>query len=283
MDDLIKGKIYNVWEDYIGAKRAIYDLKGNSYKNIDFDNKRLDAIKDIKTILSLFYDGSYDLATFKTTLDGYNKRNNFWGFPAAKGQMYFNLLTKASQGKLDALTELLKDVIKEPVDINDAIKKIERLELFTIKLSEISSDKRKSPNPSSVGYFLSYFWQICNPIKWPIIYTSIIESFKALNFGGDENGQSLNYKKFFLINEDIKRFLSIKVNENLTNWDIEHCFWYFKGRPQTEPSTIQIADPNSLNDLKNEPLSIKANFNIYDYIIPKVSKLIEIGEQEGMK
>jgi hypothetical protein len=85
-------KIKTIWDHYVSANKMVLDSKGKSFKNTDFDQKRLDAIKEIKEILQTFYSGEVDIASFKTQLDGYNKRNNLWGFPAAKGLMFFNIL-----------------------------------------------------------------------------------------------------------------------------------------------------------------------------------------------
>ena len=77
-------KIQTIWHEYVSANKIVLDTKGNSFKNTDFDQKRYDAIKEIKEILQTFYSGEVDIASFKTQLDGYNKRNNLWGFPEVR-------------------------------------------------------------------------------------------------------------------------------------------------------------------------------------------------------
>jgi hypothetical protein len=99
-------KIKNIWDEYVSANKMVLDTKGNSFKNTDFNRKRNDAIEEIKKILHTFYSGEVDIASFKTQLDGYNKRNNLWGFPAAKGKMFFNPLTRANQENIHMLEEL---------------------------------------------------------------------------------------------------------------------------------------------------------------------------------
>ena len=111
-----------------------------------------------------FLTGKIDIAEFKTDIDSFNKMNNFWGFTSIKGQMFFNLLLKTSESEEQnkKLTKLLKECITEPKDLTDALSKVDAMEKYTAAIFSKAPDKRKAPNPCSVCYFLSYFWQIHN-------------------------------------------------------------------------------------------------------------------------
>ena len=122
-------KIVKIWNDFLKSNKKVYDKKGILIK--DIDESRIDSIKDIKDILNVFMSGDYSVNEFKTALDSYNKRNNYWGFTAAKGQMFFNQLTKTNESSLDKLTDLLKEVIVEPINLEDALGKIDKLEKFS--------------------------------------------------------------------------------------------------------------------------------------------------------
>lgn len=95
-------QIVKIWNDFLKSNKNVYDKKGNLIK--DIDESRIDAIKDIKDIINIFMTGDYSVNEFKSALDSYNKRNNYWGFTAAKGQMFFNQLTKTNESSLDKLT-----------------------------------------------------------------------------------------------------------------------------------------------------------------------------------
>lgn len=270
-------KVVSIWEDFLKSNKKVYDKKGNLIK--DIDESRIDSIKEIKDILNIFMTGDYSVNEFKTALDSYNKRNNYWGFTAAKGQMFFNQLTKTNESSLDKLTELLKDVIVEPVNLEDALQKIDKLEKFSSSIFKTAPDKRKAPNPASVGYFLSYFWQINNHEKWPVFYTSLINGFKELNIWNDYQTQKENYKSFYNLNQEIKNLLTLHAGREVSNWDVEHSFWNFTGNPNIEYKKTKPEIPIELDVEKEELISLKANFELSDYLIPKVANLVNLGSE----
>ena len=268
-------QIIEIWEDYQKTNKKVLDTKGNIIK--DIDENRIDSIKNIKDILDIFMTGDYFINEFKTSLDSYNKRNNYWGFTATKGQMFFNQLTKTSEPNLEPLTILLKEVITEPVNLEDALNKIEKLEKFANSIFKTAPDKRKAPNPGSVGYFLSYFWQIHNPEKWPIFYTSLVNGFKELEIWQDHETQKDNYKYFYNLNEEVKKILEEHAERHITNWEAEHAFWNFTGKPKVEYKKAKPEIVIELESENNEEISFKPNFDLNDYLIPRVAKLVELG------
>ena len=225
----VKKQIEAIWDNYISANKTVLDTKGNVINNID--ESRIKAIEEIKLIVSNFLKGNINVYEFKTTLDSYNKRNNLWGFTATKGQMFFNQLTKNNEQSIDKLTALLKEVIAEPKDLKDALNKIESLEKFCSIIFTKAKDKRKAPNPGSVGYFLSYFWQVHNYQKWPVVYTSLTNAFKELNIWSEHQTQKEDYEYFYNLNEEIKAILKTHTKRDISNWDAEHSFWNFTGKP----------------------------------------------------
>src|SRR4051812_13919813 len=96
-----KSRINAIWFAYSNSNKKAFDTKGNEIENID--GSRAEAIKVIKKIIADFLTDKTNLLEFKTNLDSFNKQNNYWGFTAAKGQMFFNLLTKSSESELDKL------------------------------------------------------------------------------------------------------------------------------------------------------------------------------------
>ena len=269
-------QITDIWDNYLKANKIVIDSKGNAYENID--DSRLKAIQEIKVIVNTFLSGKSNVYEFKTTLDSYNKRNNLWGFTATKGQMFFNQLTKTNDQNIEKVTSLLKEVIKEPINLKDALNKLDALEKFADNIFSQAKDKRKAPNPGSVGYFLSYFWQIHNHQKWPIIYTSILNAYTDLGIWISQKSQKEYYEYFYNLNEDIKSIIKKYTKKDITNWDAEHAFWNYSGKPIVVFKKVKeenfTMSPNIVEEIK-----IKANFDISDYLIPKVAKLIELGNE----
>ncbi|SLM20050.1 hypothetical protein SPIRO4BDMA_80157 [uncultured spirochete] len=262
--------IVDIWNNYNSTKVVVKDTKGNDLDNID--ELRVVCIEQLKEIVNEYIRSNITVGQFKTALDSFNKRNNHWGFTATKGQMFFNQLVRSAITDEDSLNKILKDVIKIPADINEAERKIDILDKYCQKYFNNAKDKRTVPNPKSVCYFLSYFWQIFNYKKWPIMYTSLIEAFTEIGIWSDFDSQSNTYKYFLNINNEICVLLSKKANKLIDYWDIEHAFWNYKGNPNKQ-SKKKVETPNAQK-------VITTNIEISEYIIPKISKLVEIGNDK---
>lgn len=273
----IKSQIILIWDKYIADNKKVQDTKGNDLGNIDED--RIKAIVALKVIIGNFTTGKIDINEFKTEIDSFNKLNNFWGFTSIKGQMFFNLLLKTceSDEQNKKLTKILIECVSEPRDLNDALSKIDALDKYTSSIFNKAPDKRKAPNPGSVCYFLSYFWQIHNHYKWPIMYSSIIVSFTDIGLWSEPNSPKEAYNVFYNLNEEIKQILSKHTGRQISNWEAEHSFWNFRTitaypkQAKSKSDSITPIQPESNQQI------YKASFNIYDYIIPAVAKLVEYG------
>jgi hypothetical protein len=277
-----KKEIAAIWDNYVEANRTVLDTKGNVIS--DINASRLVAIGDIVKLINKFRSSEYNIYEFKTALDSYNKRNNLWGFTATKGQMFFNQLTKTNEHNISKFELLLRDLIAPPANLPEALHKIETLEQFASEFFKDAKDKRKAPNPGSVGYFLSYFWQIYNHEEWPIIYTSLIVAFKELGIWVEHGSQKGDYHFFYELNNEIRQYLATYTNHPVSNWDAEHAFWNFKGNPinnATQPKTLLPTHVPETDKVEVE-VKIKANFELTDYIIPRVAKLIEVGGSSEM-
>lgn len=269
-------QIQLIWDNYIKSDKKVLDTKGNEISEID--KTRNEAIVQLKEIINQFNVGESNIYEFKTNIDSFNKRNNLWGFTATKGQMFFNQLVKYSETKIDALSDLLKDVISQPKDLNDALIKIEKLDKYCLVIFNKAKDKRKAPNPGSVGYYLSYFWQIHDCTKWPILYTSQINSYKELGLWEEKPSQKETYSFFYNLNEDIKQVLESHSKKSISNWDAEHAFWNFKGNPNKE-IVKKKTEKKEVIEAQDTSIVINSSFELSDYLIPKVAKLVDLGNE----
>lgn len=275
-------EIQKLWDNYLANNKRVANTKGSYFDNIN--QKRLEAIAQLRKGLNSFLIGNSTLREFRTFIDGFNKRHNYWGFTAIKGQMFFNLLVRdADNGQnIDKVTTILRATLTEPSDLDDALHKIESLEKYLSVIFNKAPDKRKVANPSSVGYFLSYFWQIQNHEKWPIMYTSMIKAFEELNIWRNPSGQRESYLDFYNLNEESKEIISKHNQTSVSNWDVEHTYWILKIR-ETSPKlikqeTIKSVVPEVI--CAQEETSLRqAGFDIYDFIPPITAKLIEQGNE----
>jgi hypothetical protein len=274
LSQLNKDQIIRIWKDYVSSNKRVVDTRGNEFE--DIDTARLKAIPSVKSIIQEFFDRKSSLNDFKTNLDSYNKQNNYWGFTAVKGQMFFNQLVKTSED-LSKLQTLLEKCISPPINLDEALQKIETLEAYAKNIFTKAKDKRKAPNPGSASYFLSYFWQIHDPEKWPIYYTSIILALTDLGLWRIPASQREAYAQFFDINEQVKKIISEHAGNKINNWDAEHAFWNFK---QVTTTVVKPGnDKKAMPSTKIPPTEVvfQPNFLLGDYVIPKVAKLVEYG------
>lgn len=273
----VKKEITQIWASYIASNKKVLDVKGNEFS--DIDSSRIKAIEELKEILNSFLTEAIDVSEFKTSIDSYNKRNNLWGFTATKGQMFFNQLLKQESNGLEEIEVLLRKTIIEPLDLREALRKIDLLDRHCQKYFNKAKDKRKVANPGSVGYFLSYFWQLQNHEKWPIIYTSLITAFEQIGVWETNQSQKDTYEYFFNLNNNIKSVIEESTIEKVSYWDAEHAFWNYSGNPNQSNRPTKAKEglkpvPSVQKEIK---IPIKANFLLEDYIIPKVARLVEVG------
>jgi len=285
LTDQHKKKIIDIWDKYIADNKKVQDTKGRDMG--DIDNDRREASVALNHYINDYLKNKIDLGTFKTNVDSFNKQNNLWGFTSIKGQMFFNLLLKTCHTEDDEkkLSKLIKKSLKEPENLQDALKSIEILYNHCKKLYEQAPDKRKVPNPGSITYFLSYFWQIQNSAEWPIMYSSMIVSFTDIGLWAAEDTPMADFEKFYNLNSEIKKLLSVHTKRNISNWDAEHSLWNFRTittytKKEKEKKSSEVGSVPSTTKEETE-IVYKASFNIYDYVIPAVAKLIELGNATG--
>jgi len=148
------------------------------------DDQRILLIEnELKPLLQKYLSGLSNLAEFKTTVDGINKRNEFWGFKGIKGQMFFNMVVNVAQDSAKCDQEI-KTAIKVPTTEHFASSQIKA---FCDYVNRIGDDcvrsggtKAERPKLGSVPFFLSYFWQIQEPEAWPVFYTNSVNVMHRL-------------------------------------------------------------------------------------------------------
>ncbi|KKL64300.1 hypothetical protein LCGC14_2166390, partial [marine sediment metagenome] len=131
----------------------------------------------IKPLIVKFFKDQLKIDEFKTKNDSLNKKYNLWGFKGIAGAMFFNQLYNAENDK-ERLEKELRRHLLEPDDNNDAKLKIDVFSSYVKEVGENVELHYKSPAPKSTIFFLSYFWHIQAPDKYPIFYPKSREALK---------------------------------------------------------------------------------------------------------
>lgn len=246
MEDTQKQKILDLRKDYIDNGSLVFRVELDKYLPAkELDEKRVEVSKGINKLLSDLFSKKIDLSTFKSEVDGINKRNRLWGFKGMNGQMFFNMLYNRSEEKdlKEDLFNLLKETLLIPKDISDAKLKIKSMIKFIEILEKMIDSKQERPRKKSILFFLSYFWQIQDPKIFPIFYNSLEIVLKDLSLIKEEDYLEDYYQQFYNINLEIKELLS--DNERVDLWFVEHVLWHYYNnnvrvaKPETEVIIIK--------------------------------------------
>lgn len=266
MKDENKRIALNLLKDF--EKEPYVPNQGNKQPVGEFDKERLAVLNIIKSSLTDFFNQTVSLEEFKKNVDGLNKQNPYWGFRGVNGQMFFNMLYKSTKDK-KLLAEHLLDTFKSPKDIQDAKTKISKIIEF-IKVNSSDVDKRKAPRIKSVLYFISYFWQIQEPEKWPIFYNSLEQALVGLGFLEQKKELAEYYENFYNLNVELLGLY--KKEHNKANlWFVEHVFWKYFLQKQEVVETSSKMGIETIEKLEKLP----------DYIPPIVSDLIGLSLNEA--
>ena len=87
------------------------------------------------------------------------------------GAMFLNMLVPYAPDR-DELTRQLKFALALPIDEASAQQKLQKFLTYLQALIR-SGAPNKTPSESSMGFFVSFFWHIQDPQRWPIYYPSV--------------------------------------------------------------------------------------------------------------
>lgn len=224
-------QVNQLWDVFAENEFRMQDSQGDIVDMEVADQRREERLPRLRELIDGFIDGEMVLAEFKSEIDSQNKRFPYWGFKGMNGMMFFNMLySSAGEEHRDELASLLRDIVRPPEDRGESKEKIRSLEGFTERLRNEIDDLRKAPSPGSIPYFLSYFWQVHDPDRYPIYYSSMVNVLSDLAIWEPDDDLAESYVEFWDLNEDIRESLSDYTGRSIHLWTIEHVFWYWQQR-----------------------------------------------------
>ena len=293
-----KQRAIEVMQEYLAApnKAEVKPSTETSKRSYPLDEERAKVIDEqLKPLLNNYLEGGVPLAEFKSTIDGINKRNSYWGFKGIKGQMFFNLVVKVATD-FDECDQELKAVIKAPESETIASSRIKTFASYVKRIGqewvEAGSDKRGCPKVSSIPFFLSYFWQLQDRDKWPVYYTNSVRIMDDLNLWTETGEFGSDYITFKQIHEELATLFTKASGQPFNLYTVEHVFWYKGGtqfkenqtgkKPNTEDSGVVIIEPQVFEQGKRLPESfVPPIISILPRIARNDENLIEAAKHSG--
>ncbi len=231
-----KARAVSLMQEYLGARNE----EGRRWVEVEaeLDQNRTRVIEtQLGPLLKRFLDGEISLSEYKSTNDGLNKRNEFWGFKGIKGQMFFNMLTNVAQDEA-ALVAELRAAIEVPSGEDMARSRMKTFVSYVTRLGEdhvaAGGSKHGRPKVGSVPFFLSYFWQIQDHKTWPVYYTNSVNSGVDMNLWQPTGDLAADYIAFKRLHEELAKMYSKESGRSFDLYDVEHVFWYHGGNPYTD-------------------------------------------------
>ena len=229
-----RDRVIEVMQEYLSAPPN-RDGKTPVDLNAELDANRVSLIDgELQSLLASYLSGIIPVSAFKSQVDGINKRNAYWGFKGIKGQMFFNMLVNVAED-FDGCDAELKAAIRQPEGDDVARSRITTFISFVRRIGEqhveAGGTKHGRPKPSSIPFFLSYFWQIQDREHWPIYYTASVHTLADLNVWQARGDGAADYLSFKRLYDELMPLLTEASGQAFNLYQIEHLFWFKGGNP----------------------------------------------------
>lgn len=231
-------QITRIWDDFSDTGFTYLSDSGDRRALEDAREDRKERLPIRQELLQEFLDGELDLSTFKSEMASEAGRHKLWGFSGTSGGMFFNLLVASTQYVEGDLTPLLRDVLTSPESKEEAVKKIQTLEEHVERIRSRSDDLRSAPAAGNIPYFISYFWQLQDPDRYPIYYKSIRRALSDLSIWEPTGNHGEDYVEFWEINEEIREAIAHHTGDDIHLWSVERlCLYWLSKDEVREPDS----------------------------------------------
>lgn len=213
------------------------DNHGSEIPYEEFWILREEGITAYQQLLTDFIDKHVSLLDLKERSEKLCRQFPYWGFKGMSGQMQLNQYV--NNIKDDEKEEVLRGFIRIPQSIESASENITNLAGYLQNLKEHETNKKCIPRVNQ-SYFLSYFWEMAAPKKYPVYYGSskkvLLEIGVGLDGFDDPGKEYLFYVE--VMNELVDIISRQTGNVMYPYWLAEHVlWWYFTKEQKIEQNT----------------------------------------------
>ncbi len=237
-----KNRAVEVMREYLTAPRNP-DRQSPLDVHAELDRNRVQLIEgELRPLVEGYLAGQTPLPEFKSTIDGINKRHEYWGFKGIKGQMFFNMVVNVSED-VDECDQELKAAVALPTGEEISRSRIKTFHSYVRRVGqefvERGGTKQGRPNPGSIPFFLSYFWQIQDRTTWPVYYTNSVNTMIDLNLWQPSNELADDYIAYKHIQEELAILFTQESRQTFDLYRVEHVFWFKGGNPSGEAKPLR--------------------------------------------
>lgn len=279
LDETQTARAVKSMEVYLSAPPDKGSKKTPVQGGSELDQKRRVLIAErLVPIITKFLNGTMPLSDFKPEIDRLNKQNELWGFKGIKGQMFFNLIYNACVDE-DELTSELKSALACPADESAAKSRIRNFASYVRRIGDdhvtAGNSKASRPKPSSIPFFLSYFWQIQEPDKWPVFFTNSVQVLSDLNLYQQADDLAEAYIDYTRLHNELQAVFSKVSGKSFTLYDVEHVWWHVGQEKQAAQQAT--AAPSALPEAAPTKIAVSANpEQLPDSYVPPIVGIIPL-------
>lgn len=184
----------------------------------DFDRQRQLIQSEMIQLLNSFLDGAISLKEFNTIFQ--QRTHDHWRIFHLRGMsggLFLNKLVKYVPDE-ETFAHLLRMMLHVPEDRRDGQQQMWAFLRFLEGLITSQQTTRFQVQPARIPFFLSAWWHIQAPERWPIFY---FDMRCALSIE-EEMGKTLQnpIEAYFEFRE---RFISLTKALGITSWKLEYC------------------------------------------------------------
>ncbi len=214
-------KLLQQCRQYLVAPKIINQGDAEDYR--DFDERRAAAIPLLRSLIEEFIDGKTSLVEFKEGSERLCRTYPYWGFKGFSGQMQLNqYVNSVVDGKKE---KVLRNSILVPSGENEAKEKVDALTDY-LASKRMSTESPRSFPRLTQSYLLSYFWELQDPIRWPVYYGSSRKVLLNLGVPLDSAASpGSEYISFLRVMREIAFLFDTEHKSKYPFWFVEHVLW----------------------------------------------------------
>src|SRR5260370_4155434 len=200
--------------------------------NRNIDRQRPHTQQEMTQLLRSFLDGAITLKEFNPVSQ--QKTHNAWNvfhLQGMSGGLFLNKLVKHVPSE-DTFGHLFRLMMRVPEETQDGRRQMQAFVQFLEGLIASRQVTRAQLQPARVPFFLSAWWHIQDPERWPIFYLDVRQ---ALLIEETHSKEALDpVETYFSFRT---RFLALAQALGVSMWELEHlASWY--ARRDTKASDV---------------------------------------------